>query len=169
MKNIIKKQTNFSHDIKLFLSFNTFSIVGPLGNASFNTQSFFDAAYRVKTRKRFCCTFFRSFSKTIIGLTLGFTTRVVLLGVGFRIEAQDCNSIRLKIGFSKLSFFTLPQKVLFFITKKKTSLVLYSIDEQVLAETCRKLSNLKFPDAYRGKGIRYKHQVLLVKQVRKKK
>jgi large subunit ribosomal protein L6 len=169
MKNIIKKQINYSSNTQLFLSSHTFCIVGPRGNASFDTRFLSQTTSLIKLKKKFICTFFRLFSNMTAGVVLGFTTRVVLIGVGFRIEAFENHSVKLKIGLSKLIFFNFPKTIQFLITKKKTSLVLHSIDGQVLLQTCRKLSDLKFPDVYRGKGIRYKNQFLVVKQVKKKK
>ena len=93
----------------------------------------------------------------IIGVTLGFTKTLELVGVGYKANVQD-NTLDLDLGYSHKIYFTIPSeiKVQAETPKSKNPLVhLAGIDKQLLGQVAAKLKSLRKVEPYKGKGIRY--------------
>ena len=103
----------------------------------------------------------------LIGTSLSFVERLLFVGVGFRVESLDKNLIKLKLGFSHFIEVKIPKNIEVY-SPKKTLLVVKSINHQHLKEFCSKICSFKIPDVYKGKGILYKHQIILLKEGKKK-
>lgn len=99
-----------------------------------------------------------------------FYKKLILRGLGFRMNlVEDKNSLflKLKLGFSHLLELAVPQnKIQIFL--KKNSLILKSSDLVFLGNFARKLKNLKYPNAYNGKGFWYKNEKISYKHFKKK-
>jgi len=167
MKNTFKTKIQIPPNIKLTLNKNILSVTGRFGVIYLNI-GFITTKYHsfIKLKQQYA-TFFRSFQKAIVGVNLGFVTRLTFVGVGFRVESIEKNFIKLKLGFSHFVFIKIP----FYIkvcAPKKTLLVLKSVDKQLLKEFSSKIRSFKLPDIYRGKGILYKNQILRLKEGKKK-
>jgi len=96
-----------------------------------------------------------------------YTLRLILLGVGYRVEDVSNNTIKLKIGFSHFVFIKVPDLVSVFATKRN-QLVLKSANLELLTQFAAKIKGLKLPDPYKGKGIRFKNEILVLKEGKKK-
>jgi len=99
-----------------------------------------------------------------------FYKKLILRGLGFRMNlVEDKNSLflKLKLGFSHLLELSVPQnKIQIFL--KKNSIILKSSDLVFLGNFARKLKNLKYPNAYNGKGFWYKNEKISYKHFKKK-
>jgi large subunit ribosomal protein L6 len=168
MKNIFKTHIKIPSNTKLAINNNNIlSVKGVLGNLYLNFSFLSQQNLTYTKRKMLYSSFFRSFQKALVGVNLGFITRLVFVGVGFRVEALEKDFIKLKLGFSHFVFIKIP-KYMQVVSPKKTRLVLKSIDEQLLKEFSSKICSFKLPDSYKGKGILYKNQILVLKEGKKK-
>lgn len=87
-----------------------------------------------------------------IGVSEGFTRALEINGVGFRAQIAG-NTITLSLGFSHPVVFELPQGVEAKI--EKNVITLTSHDKQLVGQVAANLRDLKKPEPYKGKGIKY--------------
>jgi len=167
MKNIFKTNLKIPSNVNLTLNGKILALEGPKGrvflNLSFITQQNLSAIQK----KALYSTFFRLFQKALVGVSLGFVVRLAFWGVGFRVESLADNLLKLKLGYSHFIYINIPFYIKIF-SPKKTSLILKSFDEQLLKEFSSKICSFKIPDAYKGKGILYKNQIIKLKEGKKK-
>jgi large subunit ribosomal protein L6 len=167
MKNIFKTNIKIPSNVKLYVKENILFLKGPQGLICLNV-SFLKKNFLTKNKKKIVySSFFRLFQKQLLGVCLKFVVRLTFVGTGFRIEEVSNGFIKLKLGFSHLVFVRIPDYINIFMPKK-TLLVIESIDDQLLKEFCSQLILLKSPDAYKGKGILFKNQILTLKEGKKK-
>ena len=102
-----------------------------------------------------------------LGVSKGFHQSLNIIGVGYRVSLEDENTLRLKIGFSHDVVFSLPPGIKV-ICPKPDSIVLFGIKKDYLLKTAASIRNLKRPDAYKGKGIRFENEILRLKEGKKK-
>lgn len=168
MKNIFKTNIKIPKNVKLFLKEDKLFIKGPLGticlNLAFLNKSNFDSS----KEKKYYSLFFRLLQKSIVGVSLGFVNSLSFSGVGFRVESINKNFMLLKLGFSHLVTITIPTYIQI-SSPKKTLIILKCLDEQLLNVFCAKIRSFRSPDVYRGKGILYKNQILILKEGKKNK
>lgn len=111
--------------------------------------------------------FFKIFQKSLFAIFFDFTIRLAFIGIGFRVDGIDNDFIKLKLGFSHFIFVKIPKTIKLFLPKK-TLIILQSKNEQFLKQFCWKICSMRFPDIYKGKGIKFKNQILLLKPIKKK-
>ncbi len=100
------------------------------------------------------------------GVTEGFTVTLELVGVGFRAQAKD-KSITLSLGFSHPVEYMLPEDVQA-QTPNNTTIVLSSINKQVLGQAASEIRGFRPPEPYKGKGIKYSDETVARKEAKKK-
>ena len=94
----------------------------------------------------------------IIGVVDGFFKELELIGVGFR-ASNTGNLLEMQLGYSHPIYFAVPDDlVLETITEKgKNPLVKVSgIDKQLVGQVAAKIRDMRKPEPYKGKGVRYK-------------
>ncbi len=100
------------------------------------------------------------------GVSAGYTKNLEIDGVGYRANLQGSNLV-LQLGFSHDINFAIPQGVKITVDKQ-TKLAITGIDKQLVGQTAANIYNMKPPEPYKGKGIRYAGQRLLRKEGKKK-
>jgi large subunit ribosomal protein L6 len=122
--------------------------------------------------------FFQLFSslykQTLEGIMQGYVLYLELHGVGFRAnfhEKKEFNSVKkfleFKLGQSHDIFYEIPTSIQVFLVKP-TVIGLYGIDKEKVTQIGAQLRHLKLPDPYKGKGIRYKDEIVKTKTGKKK-
>jgi large subunit ribosomal protein L6 len=115
------------------------------------------------------------------GVSQGFLIYLELTGVGFRailhertIRSEALGSdpfilqeIEFKIGQTHDIFYVIPKNIRVF-SIKPTLFCLYGIEKTQITQIAAEIRNLKIPDSYKGKGIRYKDEIVNVKVGKKK-
>ncbi|UDG79349.1 50S ribosomal protein L6 [Candidatus Ecksteinia adelgidicola] len=102
----------------------------------------------------------------IIGVTIGFTKTLQLVGVGYRVGIQG-NIVNLALGFSHLIEHSLPSGVTA-ICPSQTEIILRGTDKQIIGQIAADLRAYRRPEPYKGKGIRYANENLRTKEAKKK-
>ncbi|HEX9804464.1 MAG TPA: 50S ribosomal protein L6 [Candidatus Dojkabacteria bacterium] len=95
------------------------------------------------------------------GVTDGFKKELEIHGVGYRASMKG-NDIELTLGLNHPIVFVLPEGITAKIDKN-IDIEISGIDKQLVGETAAKIRELKKPEPYKGKGIRYKGE-----QIRRK-
>ncbi len=102
-------------------------------------------------------------NNAIVGVTEGFTKRMVVVGVGYKSDVQG-RKIVFSLGYSHPIEFPLPEGVEArgervaakgSIPQYQLTLTLTGIDKQKLGQVAAEMHNLRKPDPYKGKGVRY--------------
>jgi large subunit ribosomal protein L6 len=92
------------------------------------------------------------------GVSRGFTRILDINGVGYRAEAKG-QELHIALGFSHPVVFKLPQGVSAAV-ERQVIITLSGADRQVLGETAAKIRSLRPPEPYKGKGIKYREEVI---------
>ncbi|MXV50906.1 50S ribosomal protein L6 [Pedobacter sp. HMF7647] len=96
------------------------------------------------------------------GVTEGYKTEQELVGVGYRATNQG-NTLDLVLGYSHHYVFELPKEIKVSTTAEKgknPTIILESIDKQLLGQVAAKIRSLRAPEPYKGKGIKFVGEVL---------
>lgn len=102
-------------------------------------------------------TFGSHIKNMVVGVTDGYVKELEINGVGFNWEVVG-QKVNLKIGFSHPVVFDLPAGVT--AKSEKSSLTITGIDKEVVGQVAAKIRSLKKPEPYKGKGIKYRGEVL---------
>lgn len=104
----------------------------------------------------------------LIGLNKQFTIKLNLVGLGFKINLIDSQNLILSLGYSHTISYKLPQGIEMYNPKNKGSIYLLKGSEySKLKQVAANLINLKKPEPYKGKGIRYFNQIIKLKEGKK--
>jgi large subunit ribosomal protein L6 len=93
-----------------------------------------------------------------LGVSQGFTRVLDINGVGYRAEVKG-QQIHMTLGYSHPVVFSLPAGVSAAV-ERQVIITLSSADRQVLGETAAKIRDLRPPEPYKGKGIKYREEVI---------
>ncbi len=88
------------------------------------------------------------------GVTKGFTKTLEIVGVGYRAEMKGKNLV-LYVGYSHPIVF-IPPEGIEFATPDQTTITVSGIDKQLVGEIAAKIRQIRPPEPYKGKGIRYR-------------
>ena len=92
------------------------------------------------------------------GVDQGFSRTLEINGVGYRAEVKGSN-IQLALGFSHPIVFQLPPGVSAKVDKQ-TVITLEGPDRQLLGETAAMIRELRPPEPYKGKGVKYAEETI---------
>jgi large subunit ribosomal protein L6 len=92
------------------------------------------------------------------GVSQGFTRVLDINGVGYRAEVKG-QELHITLGYSHPVVFSLPVGVTAAV-ERQVVITLSGADRQVLGETAAKIRSLRPPEPYKGKGIKYREEVI---------
>ncbi len=99
----------------------------------------------------------------VTGVSEGFTRTLDIVGVGYRAEALGKSQLKFSLGYSNPVEFSLPEGVSAAVEERGTRLILQGIDKQAVGQTAARIRELRPPDSYKGKGIRYSTEKMKLK------
>jgi large subunit ribosomal protein L6 len=102
----------------------------------------------------------------VIGVSKGFEKRLALVGVGYRAQAQG-DKLNLTVGYSHPVVHQMPKGVKV-VTPTQTEVVLSGIDKQLVGQVAAEIRDSKPPEPYKGKGVRYANEQVVLKETKKK-
>ncbi|AWI75816.1 MAG: 50S ribosomal protein L6 [Betaproteobacteria bacterium HGW-Betaproteobacteria-13] len=102
----------------------------------------------------------------VTGVTKGFERKLNLVGVGYRAQAQG-DKLNLSLGFSHPVVHQLPAGVKA-ETPTQTEIVIKGIDKQQVGQVAAEVRAYRAPEPYKGKGVRYSDEVVVLKETKKK-
>lgn len=88
------------------------------------------------------------------GVSQGYTRVLEIKGIGYRAQVKG-TKLSFTLGYSHPVDFDLPAGITAAVDEKQTTVTLAGIDKQLLGQVAANLRELRPPDAYKGKGIRY--------------
>jgi large subunit ribosomal protein L6 len=96
------------------------------------------------------------------GVTDGYIKQMELVGVGFK-AASTGNILDLALGYSHNIIFEIPKELKVATSQEKGQnpiITLEGVDKQLLGQVCAKIRGLRKPEPYKGKGVKFKGEVL---------
>jgi large subunit ribosomal protein L6 len=100
------------------------------------------------------------------GVGKGFEKKLNLVGVGFRAQAQG-SKLNLQIGFSHPVVKEMPAGVTV-ACPTQTEIVIKGADRQAVGQVAAEVRAIRPPEPYKGKGIRYADERVVLKETKKK-
>jgi large subunit ribosomal protein L6 len=100
-------------------------------------------------------------SNLVTGVTQGYTTKMEIFGVGYRVQLRGSN-LEFSLGFSHPVVIEAPEGITFTV-ETPTRFSVSGIDKQKVGQISANIRRLRRPDPYKGKGVRYEGE-----QIRRK-
>jgi large subunit ribosomal protein L6 len=102
----------------------------------------------------------------VAGVSRGFERKLSLVGVGYRAQAQGAK-LNLTLGFSHPVVHDMPTGVKV-ETPTQTEIVLRGVNKQLVGQVAAEIRAYRPPEPYKGKGVRYSDEVVVIKETKKK-
>jgi large subunit ribosomal protein L6 len=102
----------------------------------------------------------------VTGVTKGFEKKLTLVGVGYKAQAQGAK-LNLSLGFSHPVVHDMPAGIKV-ETPSQTEIIIKGTDRQVVGQVAAEVRAYRSPEPYKGKGVRYADEVVVIKETKKK-
>jgi large subunit ribosomal protein L6 len=102
----------------------------------------------------------------VMGVDKGFERKLNLVGVGYKAAAQG-NKLNLALGYSHPVVHDMPEGVKC-ETPTPTEILLKGVDKQKVGQVAAIVRGYRPPEPYKGKGVRYSDEVIVLKETKKK-
>jgi large subunit ribosomal protein L6 len=177
MSRIAKYPVNVPAGVEINLGADQIAIKGPLGSmtqalstnvvvARDGDKLTFAAANESQQANAMSGTLRALVSNMVLGVTTGFVRKLNLVGVGYRAQAQG-DAVNLTLGFSHPVVHKLPKGVKA-ETPTQTEIVLKGTDKQQVGQVAAEIRAYRPPEPYKGKGVRYSDEKIVIKETKKK-
>mgnify|MGYP001627033420 CR=1 FL=1 len=102
----------------------------------------------------------------VVGVSKGFERKLTLVGVGYKAAAQG-NKLNLNVGFSHPVEMVMPEGIKV-ETPTPTEILIKGADRQLVGQVAAEVRAVRPPEPYKGKGIRYADETVVIKETKKK-
>lgn len=102
----------------------------------------------------------------VTGVTKGFERKLTLVGVGYKAQAQG-DKLNLSLGFSHPVVHDMPAGVTC-ATPTPTEILIKGVNKQQVGQVAAEVRAYRSPEPYKGKGVRYADEVVVIKETKKK-
>ncbi len=177
MSRVASKPVTLPKGVELKQASNLLNIKGPKGELSLDVNNevelqIEDGTARVSARSG--SKFSRAMAGTtralmqnmVEGVSQGFERKLELVGVGYRAQSKG-KSLNLTLGFSHPVDFPVPEGITI-ETPSQTEVVIKGIDKQRVGQVAAEIRRLRPPEPYKGKGVRYADERVVIKEAKKK-
>ena len=100
------------------------------------------------------------------GVTKGYEKKLELVGVGFRAAVQG-KTLNLTLGFSHIVNFPIPEGITI-EAPSQTEVLVKGIDRQRVGQVAAEIRDIRPPEPYKGKGVKYSTETIALKEGKKK-
>ena len=177
MSRIAKYPVELPKGVEATISAGQIVVKGPLGTLTQSltedvvirqedNQLTFAVANESRHAKAMSGTMRALVNNMVTGVSKGFERRLNLVGVGFRAQVQG-NALKMQLGFSHDVVHQLPEGVKA-ECPSQTEIVIKGADKQIVGEVAAKVRAYRKPEPYKGKGVRYADERVILKETKKK-
>lgn len=177
MSRVAKQPVEVPKGVDVTISGQTVSAKGPKGNESITLHEHVvpaleDGVLGVKPVNEskgaiaMAGTMRSLLNNLVIGVATGFEKKLELRGVGYRAQAQG-SSVNLTLGFSHPVVHKVPEGIKI-ETPSQTEIVVSGTNKQVVGQVAADIRSYRPPEPYKGKGVRYVDEYVLMKEAKKK-
>jgi large subunit ribosomal protein L6 len=177
MSRVAKNPVAIPEKVEVVLTDSTIAVSGPLGKLSHPLTSAVDlkregetitfaAANDSKHSSAMSGTLRALVANMVQGVSVGFTRKLTLVGVGYKANAQGA-MLNLELGYSHPINHKMPVGITV-QTPTPTEVILTGADKQVVGQVAAQIRSYRAPEPYKGKGVRYSDEVVAIKETKKK-
>ena len=177
MSRVAKMPISLAAGIEVTISAEKISVKGPQGTLSLpltgqviikneNNTLTFAPADESREAVAMSGTVRALVNNMVVGVSQGFEKKLSLVGVGYRAQAQG-DKLNLSLGFSHPIVHQMPAGVKC-ETPSQTEILIKGIDRQKVGQVAAEVRAYRSPEPYKGKGVRYADEVVLIKETKKK-
>lgn len=98
-------------------------------------------------------------ANSVDGVTKGFSKDLEIVGVGYRAEVKG-KSVVFSLGYSHPIHFPIPDGISIALDAKLGKMTVSGADRQRVGQTAAEIRQLRIPDPYKAKGIKYAKEVI---------
>ncbi len=172
MSRVGKKPIVLPSGVKVDLKGLNLSVVGPKGTLSIEIhpkvsvtlsekEVLVDVDNKSDKRQKALWGLFRSLIQNMVdGVAKGFEKKLEVIGVGFKVAMQGQKLI-MSLGFSHPVEVEIPKELQ--VAVDKNTITVTGVDKQKVGQFAAEIRELKKPEPYKGKGIKYADEVILRK------
>jgi large subunit ribosomal protein L6 len=177
MSRVAKAPVAVPSGVDVQIADGAITVKGPMGTlkqtinplvtiARDGTELKFAAVGESREAQAMSGTFRALVANMVEGVTRGFERKLTLIGVGYRAQAQGA-ALNLSLGFSHPVVHRMPDGVTV-ATPTQTEIVIKGADKQRVGQVAAEVRAYKPPEPYKGKGVRYADEVVVIKETKKK-
>ncbi|GLR14101.1 MULTISPECIES: 50S ribosomal protein L6 [Chitinimonas] len=177
MSRVAKNPVVLPAGVEVKMAGGEIVVKGPLGTASRpldsaveiaveNNALVFKAVDESKHSRAMSGTMRALLNNMVTGVSKGFERKLNLVGVGYRAQAQG-EVLNLTLGFSHPVAHKMPAGVKV-ETPTQTEILLKGVDKQQVGQVAAEIRAYRAPEPYKGKGVRYSDEVVVLKETKKK-
>ncbi len=176
MSRIGNRVLSIPEGVSVNIENNTLTVKGPKGELSLNIANCIDVKVEegkvyttrkndIKTSKQMHGTTNANIKNMIDGVSKGFDKSLEIVGVGYNFQLKG-NKLAIKAGFSHPVEIEIPSS-LKVEGISNTEIKISGIDKQEVGEYAAKIRGIRPPEPYKGKGIKYKNEIIRRKEGKK--
>ena len=177
MSRIAKEPVSIPANVEVDLSASDVSVKGPLGKLQRSINSDVTVEHKddnllvkvandSRQASAMSGTMRSLLANMVQGVSQGYEKKLLLVGVGYRAKA-DKENLSLTLGFSHPVVYKLPDGIKA-ETPSQTEIVIKGIDKQKVGQVAAEVRAFRKPEPYKGKGVRYAGEVIVMKEAKKK-
>ncbi|BBO59141.1 50S ribosomal protein L6 [Mycoavidus sp. B2-EB] len=177
MSRVGKSPVELPAGVDLSLDSGMLTVKGPLGSMSVaenklvkvhqaNGVVTFEPADDSREANAMSGTMRALVANMVQGVSRGFERKLTLVGVGYRAQAQG-DKLNLSVGYSHPVVHQMPAGITV-ETPVQTEILIKGIDKQKVGQVAAEVRAYRPPEPYKGKGVRYVDEVVILKETKKK-
>ena len=177
MSRIAKEPVIIPKDIEINISGQTLMMKGSKGSLSMEINNEVqlekqEDVFKVQPRSKSKFSLAMSgttralIANMVEGVSQGFEKKLELVGVGYRAQSQG-KKLNLTLGFSHPVVYDVPEGIQI-ETPSQTEILVKGIDKQRVGQVAAEIRRFRPPEPYKGKGVRYADENVVIKEAKKK-
>lgn len=177
MSRIGKEPVSVPSNVEVILSSAQVAVKGPLGTLQRGLSSdviiehvgdtlLVKVANNSRQANAMSGTMRALLANMVQGVTSGFEKKLSLVGVGYRAQATN-QILNLSLGYSHPIAYKMPEGVKV-ETPSQTEILIKGIDKQQVGQVAADVRAYRKPEPYKGKGVRYIDEIIVMKEAKKK-
>jgi large subunit ribosomal protein L6 len=172
MSRIGRKPVSVPANVKVSIADSTIHVEGPKGKLSFSHRPEISLAYdevkrQLQVNRRDDERLSRSLhgltrslvANMVEGVTNGYTRKLEIVGVGYQAQLKKANTVALQVGFANQVVLEAPVGVTVTVPDP-THVVISGADKQAVGQFAAIVREVRPPEPYKGKGIRYEGETV---------
>ena len=163
--------------VEVALSAEVISVKGSLGSLKVAQNALvkienaagalsFSPANESREADALCGTLRQNVNNMVVGVSKGFERKLTLIGVGYKAQAQGAK-LNLTVGYSHPVVMDMPEGIKV-ETPSPTEVLIKGSDRQRVGQVAAEIRAVRPPEPYKGKGIRYSDEKVVIKETKKK-
>jgi large subunit ribosomal protein L6 len=177
MSRVAKQPVELGKDLSAELQGQALTIKGKKGSLSLTVNSEVEVKVEgstVKVAPRSGAQFADAMAGTtralianmVVGITTGFQKKLELVGVGYRAAVQG-QKLNLTLGFSHPVEYPIPKGITI-ETPSQQEIIIKGADRQQVGQVAAEIRGYRPPEPYKGKGVKYSTETIVLKEAKKK-